>query len=66
MNCQELQSAIESGQPFIVRTVDGKEHPVPQRDYIGLSPNKKVAVIFKNSGGFCIVDVDSIVSVQKS
>lgn len=38
MNRSQIEDAIKSGNPFILRTADGREFSVPTRDHIFLSP----------------------------
>lgn len=38
MTRDQIEAAIQSGFPFSLRLADGREYPVPHRDYISLSP----------------------------
>lgn len=38
MNRSQIDDAIRSRQPFVIRTADGKEYPVPTADHIFVSP----------------------------
>ncbi len=42
-----LVAAIERNEPFSIRMADGKEYPVPHRDYIFLPP--------KSAGSYAVV-----------
>jgi len=38
MNRSQIQDAIDSGQPFLLRTANGRAYRVPSRDHIFVSP----------------------------
>jgi len=38
MNRSQIQDAIDRGQPFLLRTADGREYRVPSRDHTFVSP----------------------------
>lgn len=41
---QQIESAIASGVAFTLRMANGKEYPVPHRDYISLPPKGAYAI----------------------
>jgi len=53
--------------PFVVRTSDGREYPVPTRDHAHISPRGNRIVIFLDSGPavlFGPLHINSIVDQQ--
>jgi len=53
--------------PFVVRTSDGREYPVPTRDHAHISPRDNRIVIFLDSGPavlFGPLHINSIVDQQ--
>lgn len=38
MTRSQIQAAVERGTPFVLRMADGKQYPVPHRDYISIPP----------------------------
>ena len=52
MSRREVEKALESNAPFIVRMADGKEYPVPHHDYISLPPTGSYVVVYDSDGAF--------------
>jgi len=53
--------------PFVVRTSDGREYPVPTRDHAHISPRGNRVVIFLDSGPAVLLGplhINSIVEQQ--
>ena len=46
MNRSQIEAAIERNLPFTLRMADGKEYPVPHRDYISLPPVGAFVVVY--------------------
>lgn len=46
MTKETLDTAINSGRPFVITMADGKEYPVPHRDFIIISPRGSTAIVF--------------------
>ena len=46
MTREQVESAVASGVPFTLRMADGREYPVPHRDYIALPPRAAYVVVF--------------------
>ncbi len=55
MTRQQVESALTSGVPFILRMADGREYPVPHRDYLWLPPNASYAVVHEDDGHFTVL-----------
>jgi len=55
MTRSEIESAIERNQPFVVKMADGKEYPVPHRDYISLPPRGTAVIVYDDSGHFHVL-----------
>ena len=65
MGLEEIRKKVSNGfRPFIVRTSDGREFPVPHREFIFLT---KRSVIVADSEGFVdILDPLHISSLQET
>ncbi len=46
MNRSQIEAALERNLPFTLLMADGREYPVPHRDYIGLPPHGAFVVVF--------------------
>jgi hypothetical protein len=55
MTRSQLESAITSGQPFILRMADGREYEVPHRDYILAPPNASFVIVYEDDGHFTVL-----------
>jgi hypothetical protein len=55
MTREQVESAISSGQPFTLRMADGKEYPVPHRDYISLPPRAPYVIVYDDQGHFTVL-----------
>lgn len=55
MTRAEIQVAIQSGVPFTLRLVDGREYRVPHRDYISLSPKGGYVTVYDEKDRFYIL-----------
>jgi hypothetical protein len=42
----QIETAIERNRPFVLKMADGKEYPVPHRDYIVLAPRAAYVIVF--------------------
>jgi hypothetical protein len=64
MSLDEIRKKISNGfRPFVVRTSDGREFPVPHREFIFLT---KRSVIIADKDGFVdILDPLHIASLQE-
>jgi hypothetical protein len=55
MTRQQIESAVASGVPFTLRMADGKEYPVPHRDYISVSPKASYVIVYDDAGHFTVL-----------
>ncbi len=55
MTRSQIESAIQSGRPFALRTVDGREYAVPHSDYISLSPKGTFATVYDDEEHFFVL-----------
>jgi len=46
MNRSQIDDAIQSGKPFVIRMADGRECKVPTRDHIAISPRGTFVQVF--------------------
>lgn len=45
-----LHTAIESQQPFLISMADGKEYKVPHRDFISFNGKRTTAIVSTEDG----------------
>jgi len=55
MTREQVESAVASGIPFTLRMADGKEYPVPHRDYISLPPRASYVIVYDDNGHFTVL-----------
>jgi hypothetical protein len=55
MTRDQIESAVARGIPFTLRMADGKEYPVPHRDYIALPPKASCVMVFDDHGHYTIL-----------
>jgi hypothetical protein len=55
MTREQIVSAVESGNPFTLSMADGKEYPVPHRDYISLPPKASYVIVYDDTGHFAVL-----------
>ena len=64
MSLEEIRRRLENGfHPFVIRTSDGKEFPVPHREFIMLT--RRSVVVADNEGFVDILDPLHISSVHE-
>ena len=64
MNLEEIRKKIADGfRPFVVRTSDGREFPVPHREFIYLT--KRSVIVADEEGYVDILDPLHIASVRE-
>jgi hypothetical protein len=64
MTRDRIESAIASGEPFTLRMADGKEYPVPHRDYISLPPKASCVIVYDDKGHFTVLPLLTITGLQ--
>ena len=59
MTMDELRITRESNpfRPFTIHLADGRSLHVPHRDYLSISPEGNTVIVYKNNGGFSILDL---------
>ena len=55
MTRAQIECAVARGVPFTLRMADGKEHPVPHRDYISVSPKASHVIVWDDAGHFTVL-----------
>ena len=55
MTREQVESAVASGVPFTLTTADGKEYPVPHRDYISFPPKGTFVIVHEDDGHFNVL-----------
>lgn len=58
MTADQLRSVLDATpfQPFRVRMADGQTHFIPHRDYLSISPNGRVVMVFGPTDSFRFID----------
>jgi len=64
MNRSQIEDAIESRRPFLIRTADGREFPVPTRDHILLSRQGTFLTVMGDDETINSIPLIMIASVQ--
>lgn len=64
MTRQQVESAVASGNPFTLRMADGKEYPVPHRDYISLPPNASYVIVYDDQGHFTVLPLLTMTGLE--
>ena len=55
MTREQVESAVARGVPFALLMADGKEYPVPHRDYISLPPKVAYVIVYDDDGRFTVL-----------
>jgi hypothetical protein len=63
MTREQVESAVASGAPFILRMADGKEYPVPHRGYISVPPKASYVIVFDDQG-FTVLPLLAMAGLQ--
>ena len=64
MTRQQIESAIAGGVPFTLRMADGKEYPVPHRDYISLPPRGASVIVYDDKGNFTVLPLLTMTGLE--
>lgn len=64
MTREQIESAVTSGVPFTLRMADGREYPVPHRDYISLPPKASYVIVYDNDGHFFVLPLLTMTGLQ--
>lgn len=55
MTRSQIESAIQSGEPFTLLMADGREYPIPHRDSISLPPRGSFVTLYDDEGPFFVL-----------
>jgi len=66
MTREQVESALASGVPFALLMADGKEYPVPHRDYISLPPKASYVIVYDDNGHFTVLPLLTMTGLQSS
>lgn len=66
MHVDELRKLMHVApfQPFIIQLADGRQFRVHHLDYIATSPTGRSAVLYEDDGGFEIIDLLLVASLE--
>lgn len=65
MDLDEIQNRLRNGfRPFILKTSDGKEYPVPHREFIMVT--RRIVVVADTKGSVDILDPGHIVALREA
>jgi hypothetical protein len=59
MTTEHLRRTLRANpfQPFIIRTADGRQFPIPHPDFLSISPSGRMATIYHSDDSASIVDL---------
>jgi hypothetical protein len=66
MTREQLESAAASGVPFTLRMADGKEYPIPHRDYISIPPRGLYVIVYDDEGRFTVLPLLTMTGLESS
>ncbi|MCP5520724.1 MAG: hypothetical protein H7A46_04180 [Verrucomicrobiales bacterium] len=66
MTRAQLESAAASGRPFKLRMADGREYPVPHRDYISLPPKASYVIVYDDDGHFTVLPLLTMTGMEST
>jgi hypothetical protein len=64
MTRQQIESAVASEIPFTLRMADGREYPVPHREYISLPPNASYVIVYDDDGRFNVLPLLTMTGLE--
>ncbi len=64
MTRTQIESAVASGVPFKLRMADGKEYPVPHRDYISLPPKAPYVIVYDDTGRYNVLPLLTMTGLE--
>lgn len=64
MTRSQIESALASGVPFKLRMADGREYPVPHRDYISLPPKASYVIVFDDHGRYTVLPLLTMTGLE--
>jgi hypothetical protein len=66
MNRSQIDDAVKSGKPFLIRTADGREFLVPSEDHIFISPKGTFVQVVDDEERIISVPLLTMTSVEYS
>ena len=66
MTREQIESAVASGRPFALRMADGREYPIPHRDYISLPPRAPYVIVYDDAGHFTVLPLLTMTGLHQS
>ena len=64
MTRAQVESAAAGGIPFTLRMADGREYPVPHRDYLSLPPKASYVIVFDDQGHFTVLPLLTMTGLE--
>jgi len=64
MSRVQIEAAIASNTPFTLKMADGKEYPVPHRDYISLPPRAAYVIVYDDRGRFDVLPLLTMTGLE--
>ena len=64
MTRTEVEAALASGQPFILRMADGREYPVPHPEYISIHPKSAYVIVFDDAGKYHVLPLLTMTGLE--
>ncbi|MEO8351444.1 MAG: hypothetical protein ABI680_06915 [Chthoniobacteraceae bacterium] len=64
MNTSQIQDAIRSRRPFVIRTADGKAFHIPTPDHIAIAPKGTFAQVFDDEDRVNSIPLLTMTSVE--
>jgi hypothetical protein len=66
MTREQVESAVARGVPFSLRMADGREYPVPHRDYISLPPKAPYVIVYDDAGHFTVLPLLTMTGLEST
>jgi hypothetical protein len=59
MTIEQLRNVLQAMpfRPFTIHTADGREFPVPHRDFLSHSPSGRTVIVYGKDENFSILDL---------
>ena len=64
MTREQIESALASGNAFTLRMADGREYPVPHRDYVSLPPRAPYVIVYDDQGHFTVLPLLTMTGLE--
>lgn len=66
MNLEKLRDTLHQQpfRPFTIRMTDGRSFDVRHPDFVALSPAGRSAIVWKENGGYSLLDMRLMCEVQ--